>query len=39
MQSGYKLFWSERAIYDLKDILTYLTANWSQKEIQNFIVN
>jgi len=36
MQSGYKLFWSDRALADLQNIITYLTENWTQREIQNF---
>ena len=36
MKSGYKLFWSDKAIDDLQNIIRYLTENWSQKEVQNF---
>lgn len=36
MRSGYKLMWSDRALSDLKNIIDYLTENWTQKEIQNF---
>ncbi|SRR5258706_4998067 len=36
MQSGYKLFWSDRALQDLQNIIDYLSENWTQKEIQNF---
>jgi plasmid stabilization system protein ParE len=37
MKSGYKLFWSDHALADLQNIITYLTKNWTQKEIQNFV--
>jgi plasmid stabilization system protein ParE len=36
MKSGYKLFWSDRALTDLQNIINYLTENWTQKDIQNF---
>jgi plasmid stabilization system protein ParE len=36
MRSGYKLFWSERAEYDLKNIIDYLTTEWSENEVRNF---
>ncbi|MEZ4972814.1 MAG: type II toxin-antitoxin system RelE/ParE family toxin [Cyclobacteriaceae bacterium] len=36
MQSGYKLFWSERALNDLENIIGYLTEKWTPKEIQKF---
>jgi len=37
MRSGYKLYWSERALKDLQNIIKYLSENWSHKEIQNFV--
>jgi plasmid stabilization system protein ParE len=36
MKSGYKLFWSDTANADLKNIIEYLEKNWTQKEIRNF---
>ena len=36
MKSGYKLFWSDRALGDLRNIIDYLTENWTQKEIKTF---
>jgi len=36
MKSGYKLFWSDKALVDLQNIINYLIENWTQKEIQNF---
>lgn len=37
MRSGYKLYWSERALKDLQNIIEYLSENWFHKEIQNFV--
>jgi plasmid stabilization system protein ParE len=37
MQSGYKLFWSDRALDDLQNIINYLREKWTQKEIRNFV--
>lgn len=37
MQSGYKLFWSDRALDDLQNIINYLNEKWTQKEIRNFV--
>ena len=36
MKSGYKLVWSDRALGDLRNIIDYLTENWTQKEIRTF---
>lgn len=36
MKSGYKLLWSERALADLKNIIDYLTAKWTEKEVRSF---
>lgn len=36
MKSGYRLFWSDRALADLENIISYLAENWTKKEIQNF---
>jgi len=36
MKSGYKLVWSESALADLRNIIDYLTENWTQKEIRTF---
>jgi plasmid stabilization system protein ParE len=37
MKSGYKLFWSDGALEDLKKIIDYLAENWTQKEIKAFV--
>ena len=36
MKSGYKLFWSDRALGDLRNITDYLTENWTQNELRAF---
>src|SRR5947209_6483088 len=36
MRGGYKLMWSERALADLKNIIDYLTGNWTQRAMRNF---
>jgi plasmid stabilization system protein ParE len=30
------MMWSDRAITDMKNIIDYLTKNWTRREIQNF---
>ena len=37
MRGGYKLFWSNRAVHDLQNIIEYLRNNWADKEIRNFV--
>lgn len=36
MKSGYKIFWSDTAIQDLKNIIDYLTLHWTNKEVRQF---
>ena len=36
MASPCKIFWSEEAITNLRDILGYLTNKWTEKEVDNF---
>jgi len=36
MKSGFKLLWSDRASDDLRNIINYLSENWTQKEIKKF---
>lgn len=38
MKSGYNVFWSENALIDLKNIIEYLSENWTDKEIKNFAI-
>jgi len=33
---GYKLFWTEEAIQNLKNIIYYLTNEWTLREVDNF---
>jgi plasmid stabilization system protein ParE len=37
MQSGYRLFWSDRAFEELQNIIDYLNEKWTQREIRNFV--
>lgn len=32
----YKLFWSDEALKNLKDIINYLESEWSEKEVIRF---
>jgi plasmid stabilization system protein ParE len=34
MQSGYKLFWSDRALDDLQNIINYLRKNGLKKKFE-----
>ncbi len=34
MESTFKIIWTNRALADLKNIVTYLEENWTVKEIQ-----
>ena len=36
MENIYKIVWSDEALSNLKNILTYLENNWSKKEINKF---
>jgi len=33
---GYKIFWTEEAIQNLKEIIDYLANKWTQREVDNF---
>ena len=35
-KSGYKILWTDHAIYELKETIEYLENNWSEKELRNF---
>jgi plasmid stabilization system protein ParE len=37
MRSGYKIQWTERATFDLKNIIKYLEYKWTEKEVRNFV--
>jgi plasmid stabilization system protein ParE len=36
MKSGYKVFWTDHAISELKDTLDYLEEKWTERELSNF---
>jgi len=36
MRSGYKITWSGEALHNLSQIIAYLEANWTEKEIRKF---
>jgi len=36
MRSGYKITWSDEALYNLSQVITYLEDNWTEKEIRKF---
>jgi len=36
MKNTFKIIWTNRALSDLKNIVTYLEENWTVKEIQKF---
>ena len=35
MKSGYKVVWTDHALFELQDTLQYLEKNFSAKELQN----
>ncbi len=37
MRSGYRIQWSDRAIFDLQNIIDYLLYKWTEKEVRNFV--
>ncbi len=37
MKSGFRIFWTEHALNELKQTLEYLEANWTEKEIRNLV--
>lgn len=36
MKNIFKIIWTDRALSDLRNIVTYLEENWTVKEIQKF---
>ena len=36
MESTFKIFWSQEAINNLGEIIAYLEANWTQRELKRF---
>ena len=37
MRSGYKIQWTERATFDLQNIIDYLLYKWTEREVKNFV--
>lgn len=37
MKSGYKVFWTDHAISELKETIEFLENNWTERELRNFI--
>jgi plasmid stabilization system protein ParE len=38
MQSGYKIFWTDLALSELEETITYLGENWTDRELKNLAV-
>lgn len=36
MKSGYKILWTDHAIFELKETIEYLENNWSERELRIF---
>tara|TARA_B100000929_G_C15399611_1_gene384092 strand:- start:321 stop:623 length:303 start_codon:yes stop_codon:yes gene_type:complete len=36
MKSGYKILWSDHAIFELKETIEYLENKWTEKELRTF---
>ncbi|QNL23063.1 type II toxin-antitoxin system RelE/ParE family toxin [Hyphobacterium sp. CCMP332] len=36
MENGYKILWTENALYELKETIIYMEKNWNEKVIQKF---
>ena len=34
MKSGYKIYWTDNALSELKDTFEYLEKNWTEKELK-----
>ena len=37
MISGYKVFWTENALFELQDTLYFLETHWAEAEIRTFV--
>jgi plasmid stabilization system protein ParE len=37
MRNGYRIQWTERATFDLQNIIDYLLYKWTEKEVRNFV--
>ena len=38
MKNGYKILWTDHALKELANTITYLEENWTAKELQNLAV-
>ena len=38
MKNGYKILWTNHALKELEDTITYLEEKWTDKELQNLAV-
>lgn len=36
MKSGYKIFWTDHAISELKETIEYLENNWTERDLRTF---
>ncbi|CAL65903.1 type II toxin-antitoxin system RelE/ParE family toxin [Christiangramia forsetii] len=36
MKSGYKILWTDHALYELQETIKYLEEEWTEKELENF---
>jgi len=36
MESGYKVFWTDHALAELKQTIEFLEINWTEKELKKF---
>lgn len=36
MKSGYKILWTDHALYELKNTIKHLEKEWTEKELENF---
>lgn len=38
MKSGYNILWTDHAIRELEETITYLNKNWTEKEIKHLAI-
>ncbi len=38
MKNGYKILWTNHALKELEDTISYLEENWTDKELQNLAI-
>ena len=39
MKNGYKILWTDNALYELEKTIEYLETNWTEKELRNLALN